>query len=141
MDYTAIGDTVNLASRLDGANKFFHTRVLLARSTYDHAGAGDWLARSLGNVQVVGKQEAVELWNLLGRRASAPAELVRACDAFAAGLEHFHAARFAQAGELFRTTLELLPDDGPSQTYADLCKQYQAAPPPEGWQVVRLSEK
>jgi adenylate cyclase len=147
-DYTAIGPTVNLASRLEGANKFFHTRVLAAKSTYELASVaqppsagGEWLARPLGKVVVVGIAEAVDLWNPLGRRSGAPAELVKACDLFTAGMGAFQAGDFKQAAQSFQSVLELLPDDGPASVYLDLCRSYMATLPSKDWQIVRLTEK
>lgn len=141
MDYTAIGDTVNLASRLDGANKFFGTNILLSSSTLLKAGKGDWLARPLGLVKVVGKQEAVEIWNLLGFRSQSPQELVEGCTNFAAGVEAFRQAKFAAAIELFENSNKALRGDRASQIYLELCRKNIASQPEGDWQILRLSEK
>ena len=147
-DYTAIGPTVNLASRLEGANKFFHTRVLMAKSTYDLACAsqppsaeGEWLARPLGKVVVVGVPDPTDIWNLMGRRQGAPAELVKVCELFTQGMNAFQAGDFEQAATAFRSVLEIQPDDGPAAVYLNLCQSYLATPPPEDWRIVRLTEK
>jgi adenylate cyclase len=140
-DYTAIGPTVNLASRLEGANKFFRTQVLAAASTYEEAGPGQWLARPLGKVLVVGTTEPVEVWNPLARRADAPPDLVRVCDLFTQALKEFNAGDFAQAGKGFGSVLEILPDDGPAAIYVELCNSYATVAPRGDWQVLKLTEK
>jgi class 3 adenylate cyclase/CHASE2 domain-containing sensor protein len=147
-DYTAIGPTVNLASRLEGANKFFHTRILAAKSTYELASVaqpssagGDWLARPLGKVVVVGTSEPTEVWNPLARRKDAPAALVQVCELFTAGMDAFQAGDFEQAAKAFQSVLEIQNDDGPANVYLALCQSYLATPPPKDWQIVRLTEK
>jgi class 3 adenylate cyclase/CHASE2 domain-containing sensor protein len=147
-DYTAIGPTVNLASRLEGANKFFHTRILAAKSTYDLANVaqaspagGEWLARPLGKVVVVGTTEPTEIWNPMARRKDALAELVKVCDLFTEGMDAFQAGDFERAATAFRSVLEIQPDDGPAAVYLTLCQSYLATPPPEDWRIVRLTEK
>ena len=141
-DYTAIGPTVNLASRLEGANKFFKTRILTTRYTYDLVGvhASQWLVRPLGKIIVVGTSEPVEVWNPLCPRADAPNEMIAACERFTAGMTAFAAGDFATAAKAMGDVLAVWPDDGAAKVYLDLCRTYEKSRP-EGWQVVRLTEK
>lgn len=146
MDYTAIGDTVNLASRLEGANKFFHTGVLAAEATWRKAEAdldGQIVARPLGRIVVVGRDEPVAVWNPMCPADEPDAKTCRnVASAFAEGLTHFQAGRFHEAGECFRGVLADAPDDGPATVYIDLCRRYAEDPPGEDWNgVVRLTEK
>lgn len=142
MDYTAIGDPVNLASRLESANKFFGTRILVADETWRQAGDESLLARPFGKIAVVGRKEAVIVWNVLGHRDTADEDVCRACQHFAEAMEHFAAQRFAQAAKLFESVGTLMPDDRPAEIFADLCRAHLAAPPGDDWNgVLQLTEK
>ena len=142
MDYTAIGDTVNLASRLESANKFFGTGILVSDQTWQAAGAEGILARPLGQVLVVGKTEPVQVWNVLARSGESDAAMEAACVEFARGMEQFAAGKFAESAEAFQAALKLSPDDGPAKVYLDLCRAYLASPPAGDWDgVVQLTEK
>jgi adenylate cyclase len=98
--YTAMGDTVNLASRLEGANKYFGTRVMLSAAT--RAAAGDAIeARRIGRIRVVGKNVATEVFELLGPAGSlAPAERER-LDRYHAALAAFERGQRAEAEALW----------------------------------------
>lgn len=142
MDYTAIGDSVNLASRLESANKFFGTRILAGEETLERKGDDEFLARPLGRVQVVGKNEPVVVWNLIGPIEQALPNQVRAFADFAHALGLFQNHEFAAAAEAFEQVLALLPADRPAAIYRDLCRQYAAFQPPDNWQgEIRLTEK
>ncbi|MBI4410179.1 MAG: adenylate/guanylate cyclase domain-containing protein, partial [Gemmatimonadetes bacterium] len=92
LDYTAIGDTVNLASRLEGLNKEYGTRIIVSETARAALGA-DYEVRPLDEVKVKGKEQAVKIYELLGRRsAAAPARAV--------ALSLVAALLFASAGDL-----------------------------------------
>jgi len=142
-DYTAIGDTVNFASRLESANKHFGTRILVAEETWRAAGAdGRYLARPLGRIVVVGKQEPMAVWNVLGLAEEASDPQRRACETFAAALALYERRAFAEAAERFEAVLADMPDDTPAEQCRDLCRRLAAEPPGPDWTgAIELTEK
>lgn len=132
MDYTAIGDCVNLAARLEAANKYFGTEILVTEEAWRRGGTDGWLARPLGRVLVTGQREPAVLWNLLDRDGEAPEKLRQAVALFQEGLEAFGRRDFRGAEEAFLRARELLPDDGPSGVYLELCRACQADPSLQG---------
>ncbi|MBN1943436.1 MAG: adenylate/guanylate cyclase domain-containing protein [Phycisphaerae bacterium] len=121
MDYTAIGDCVNLAARLEAANKYFGTSILVTEATLRQGGRDGLLARPLGRVLVTGQREPADVWNLLGRDEEATDEYRQAVETFAEGIAHFQKQAFPEAAEAFRRVREFLPDDGPAGVYLELC--------------------
>ena len=132
MDYTMMGDAVNLAARLEGANKFYRTYSMISGFTYDQV-ADDVEARELDLIRVVGKKDAVRVYELMERRGNLDAELV---ERYNRGLELYKALKFKDAIGAFRQALEIVPLDGPSLTYIDRCEDYLEQPPPSDWDGV-----
>ncbi|MCE5278588.1 MAG: CHASE2 domain-containing protein [Planctomycetaceae bacterium] len=142
MDYTAIGECVNLASRLEAANKAFGTRALADAPTWSAGGSDKLLARPIGLLAVQGVSEPTAAWEIMGYAdACSPAQREGA-GTFAAALETFNARRFAQARELFEKAQTLLAGDKPSAIYIEWCQRYASAPPPPAWtgHVIEVSK-
>jgi class 3 adenylate cyclase len=112
-EYTAIGDPVNVGSRLEGANRYFGTTVLLSGETRRQVGE-EFLVRRIGPVRFVGKAEAIEVWQLLdGEVPDARSGLTLYDEALA----EFEQGLFHEARDKFKKVLELRPDDGPTLAY------------------------
>ena len=141
-DYTAIGDMVNLASRLESANKQFGTRILVDQHVWGKGDDGTLLARPLGKLLVVGKTEPVGVWHVVAPMASASPEMRAAAAAFGEAVDLFARRRFAEAAGAFEAIRQARPEDMAAALFLSLCRQYTTAPPGEDWPgAVQLTEK
>ncbi|OGQ95928.1 MAG: hypothetical protein A2284_08810 [Deltaproteobacteria bacterium RIFOXYA12_FULL_61_11] len=142
-NYTAIGDAVNLASRLEGFNKVFGTRIAVSGTTRTKAGE-DFLYRPLDLVAVKGKDVPIPVFELLAFRDSATPLQRELAEHFSAGVDCYQKDRrnFPSALGHFKECLRLKPDDEASKVYLKRCTVFLVAPPDPSWDgVFRAQEK
>ena len=141
MDYTMMGNSVNLASRLEGVNKQYGSWTLMSETTYTEGGR-EFATRKLDRVRVVGIQEPVRLYELIDEWANISSEERTAIDTFHQALDIFERREWDAATEQFQKVLDYKPEDGPAQTYIKRCKDFKKKAPPENWDgVFNLSMK
>jgi adenylate cyclase len=134
-NYTVMGDTVNLASRLEGAAKVYHTLSLVAGSTVELA-RDAVPVRELDLLQVKGKNEGVPVFELIPEAAEPAA--VEAHRRYADGLSAYRERRFKEAVEDFEAVLAASPSDGPAEEMLASCREYLITPPPDTWRGERV---
>ena len=134
--YTALGDSVNLASRLEGLNKDYGTHILVNESTYNTAKNSGFVFRELDLIRVKGKLQPVTIYELIGRATETSAETQEILSRFAAARAHYQVRKWQDAQNAFQSILERWPTDGPSRTYWKRCQEYLFDEPPLNWDGV-----
>ena len=132
MSYTVMGDTVNLASRLEGANKEFGGRILVSEATVAGASAAIE-AREIDRVVTLGQTQPQAVFEIMGRKGELTAAQLDLRAHFSEGLAAYRAQRWEEARHAFETALLVMPDDGPSKTFIKRIDKLIAASPSEGW--------
>ena len=140
VDYTVLGDSVNLGSRLEGTNKEYETRIIISEWTRGAVKDGI-ITRRLGAVRVKGKKVPVGIFELRG--LGTPNEVEgKGIAAFEAGLTAMTERRFDDATLRFTEVLALWPNDAPSRNYLEELETFKESPPPADWDgVVSLKTK
>jgi adenylate cyclase len=136
--YTAMGDSVNLASRLEGQNKAYGTYICASQAVRDAAGP-DFEWRRLDRVAVVGRREGTDVYELLGERGTVAPEMLAARDRYEVALAAYFARRFDEAAVIFREALELRPGDKAAIYMAGRADDLAGYPPPPDWTGVFVS--
>jgi adenylate cyclase len=130
--YTVIGDTVNFASRLEGAGKAYGTHVLISEATQRLA-ADAIETREIDTVLVVGKTEPERIFEMLGRKGEVAAARLELRDAFEAALLAYRNQRWEEAEAGFGKCLDLDPADGPSRVFLARVAHFREQPPSPDW--------
>jgi len=136
--WTVMGDNVNLASRLEGINKQYHTGIVISESTHQHVGDG-FVARELDRIRVKGKLHPVKIYELLGFANEAQV-YYDLRTRFEEALCVYRSQCWHQAIEKFGELLVAYPDDGPSREFLRRCREYLEEPPPANWDGVYVME-
>lgn len=132
MSYTVMGDTVNLASRLEGANKEYGGRILVSAATIAGA-SGAVEAREIDRLVTLGQTQPQAVYEIMGRKGELTAAQLELRDRFAEGLAAYRTQHWDDARRAFEAALAVVPDDGPSLTFIKRIDRLIAAPPGEGW--------
>lgn len=146
MIYSALGDSVNLASRLEGLNKVYGTSVIISDDTLhqiqDHA-----VVRPLDLVAVKGKKKGVKIYELVALKNSDPLllptdEQIDFCHKFERGVTLYRDRRWGEAIDIFKLIESTYGKDKTADMYIERCEQYKKNPPPNNWDgVFQMKEK
>ncbi len=141
LNYTVMGDPVNLASRLEGLGKHYGASILIGESTHREARSG-FLARVVDRVSVKGKSEGMLVYELLGRSGDPRPGLEELAEASARAFDLYADRRWEEALEAYEAIGRDRPGDGPSRVMADRCRSLLDAPPADAWDgVYRMASK
>ncbi|WP_407121639.1 CHASE2 domain-containing protein [Bradyrhizobium sp. STM 3561] len=135
-NYTVMSDTVNVASRLEGANKYYGTAIMASEATV--AQTGDTFAwRELDAIRVMGRGEAIRVFEPLAEMGAETAAQAKVAAAYAEGLTCWRAREFAKAADAFGKTAET---DPASALFEKRARALAASPPPSDWTPVNILE-
>jgi adenylate cyclase len=141
MDPTVIGDSVNLASRLEGLTRIYGVDIL-AGETAAELVRDEFYIRSVARVQVKGKTKPADIFTFIGaRNEQIDPEFLKWLESYEEGLEKFRARDFTDAKILFSRFLEFYPDDFLAKMYLDRALEYEQQPPDQAWDAVEVFQK
>jgi adenylate cyclase len=133
-DYTVMGDSVNLASRLEGINKEYGTQAVISGFTYERV-KDDFFCRELDAVRVKGRARPVKIYELVALRSEGDPR-VAIIESFAQGLHHYRSQEWERAEDKFHEVLNRIPDDFAARLYLQRIAELREKPPQSGWDGV-----
>ena len=131
--YTVMGDAVNQASRFEGANKQYNSKIMIGATTYQMA-KDKIEVRPLDKLVVKGKVIPIDVYELLAKKGELSPEMSKTSKFFEEGINFYWDKEWDLALGKFHNALEIIPEDGPSLTYVKRCELFKQTPPPDDWQ-------
>jgi adenylate cyclase len=139
MNYTVIGDAVNLASRLQGLNKLYETEALIGETTRREAGDAI-VTRIVDYVAVAGREGAATVYELIALKEDATDDDLRIAALHNEAIAHYRERRFVEAADGFRTVIAVREGDGPARILLKRCLEYIEKPPGDDWDGAHRAE-
>ena len=133
--FTVIGDTVNIASRLEGVNKIYGTDLMINEECYRLVET-EVEVRELDLVTVYGKTEPIRIYELLSKGGELDAPTTELCHTFRIALDHYRQQKWQNAEQGFRACLQIKQHDGPSLEFLTRIATFSRTPPPKDWNGV-----
>jgi class 3 adenylate cyclase len=146
MNYTMMGNNVNLAARLEGVNKIYNSWILVSEATWNDANSGIHegvlLARKIDKVRVVGINTPVQLYNIIGVTSELPREALDSVNIFHEGMNYYLQKDFLNAAKKFLEAQKLYPEDETPKVFVERCKKLHKTGVPENWDgVINMTTK
>ncbi len=139
--YMAVGEDVNLASRLEGANKYYGTQILVSEKTYSLV-KDNFIAREIDIIRVVGSSNPIKVYELVAEKGQIDEGKSRQLGHFEAGVRAYRARQWEEAISCFIQVLHSAPEDRPAKVYVQRCQEHQQMAPAQDWDgVYNLTEK
>lgn len=140
-NYTVIGDTVNTASRLESANKFFKSNIIVSEETYLKI-SKVFIARPLGIVRVKGRFQPIKIFEILGKATEESRERILFAEKFNYAYSLFREKKWKESREIFENLLKDYPEDFPTKIYLNLIEKYSMVNElTEDWFIVKIESK
>jgi uncharacterized protein HemY len=131
MDFTSIGDTVNLAARLEGANKEYGTKTLISEAVYEKV-KEDFICREIDLLTVKGKSESVRIYEIVQEQKGTNPKLEELVEVFEKGLAFYRKQDWKRAERSFQKLVDDLGDDA-SRVFLKRVAYFSVEPPPADW--------
>jgi len=139
LNYTIIGDAVNLASRLEGLNKTYGTKILISESSRNEAGS-EFLTRPVDRVAVKGKSLSVQVYELIEWRVDASESQLELVNLTTLALAAYQGRQFLEAVQTYQSILERWPDDTLANVMLERAEQFAKTPPDQNWDGVYYAD-
>ncbi|MSQ23390.1 MAG: CHASE2 domain-containing protein [Chloroflexi bacterium] len=135
-DFTVLGDAVNLASRLEGANKEYGSNVIISQSTLDQMEKDQLVTRFMDFIAVKGKTEPISIYELISTPEGVAPYIPQVLTVWNKAMDLYKNRSFEEAARAFEEVLEINPNDRTAQVYLERCRDLADAPPPADWDGV-----
>ncbi|GAB4268209.1 MAG: hypothetical protein Kow0029_03410 [Candidatus Rifleibacteriota bacterium] len=133
MNFTCLGDGVNLASRLEGANKPYDTLIMISEPVFKRIDKEKFSTRFLDYLAVKGKDQPIKVYELRGLKSEEAKEWLEASPVYHLAIENYLERNWDEAIKLLKTVQKLVPGDKPTEIFIERCEHFKSEPPPENW--------
>jgi adenylate cyclase len=135
LNYTIVGDTVNVSSRLEGINKVYGTKIIVSENTYNEC-QESFEFRHLDRVSLLGRSQGMNIYELISPINGISTKHKKIYEFYEAGLRYYFDQKWSKALDFFNEVIKYQPKDTPSRLMLNRCLRYKISPPPKGWNGV-----